>query len=194
MSKYTKKWDKEFQKRYTAAIKELDSLEKEYKEMVESNPDKWISMWISESDIEFGENNGFYVSHYKEGDLKENPKEHISVSLKSELGMFGFNFSDFEKAKEFRNDFIKAFDKIQRPVEKRKLEVDEEETGEDLEALEYKEYTIIASRSCVESWTHTVQARSYSEALTLIEEDSNGETHDENNEYDYYGDIEYEGQ
>lgn len=192
MAKYTKKWDKDFQKRYTKAIKELDSLEKEYKEMKESNPDKWISMWISESDIEFGENDGFYVSYYGEGQDSETPQEHIHVTLKSELGMFGFNISDFDRAKQFRNDFVEAFDQMQRPVPKPKLEIDEEETEEDLEALEYEEYIIVASRSCTHSWSHTVQARSSSEALRLIEEDSDGSTHDNNDDYDSYGEIDYE--
>lgn len=192
MAKYTKKWEKDFDKRYSKAIKELDSLEKEYKEMKESNPDKYIHLWIPDGDIEFGECDGFYVTYYKADETNDPPHEHIHITLKSELGMFGFNISEFDQAKEFRNDVLEAFDQMQRPEPKAKLEIDEEETEEDLEALEYEEYVIIASRSCVQTWTHTVQARSSSEALRLIEEDSDGSTHDNNDDYDSYGEIDYE--
>jgi len=190
MAKYTKKWNTDFVKRYTNAIKVLSELEKEYKEMVESNPDKYISTWVSDSDIEFGEASGYYVIHYNEDESESYPQEHINISFKSELGMFSFNISDFGIAKTFRNDVIEAFDKMQRPEEKPKITVDDEE--EDLEDLEYTEYTVVASRSCVHSWSHTVMARSSSEALRLVEDDPDGSTHDNNDDYDGFGEIEYE--
>ena len=54
---------------------------------------------------------------------------------------------------------------------------------------EESEYTIQCSRSCVQSWTHTVQARSVCEAIEKAKE---GEGHDENDDFDQYGEIEYE--
>lgn len=190
MAKYTKKWDKEFTKKYSDAIKELQSLENEYKQMVIDNPDAWISIYPDESSIEFGESNGFFIAHYKENEVEETPKEHVSVTLRSENGMFGFNFSSFDELKRFRNDLIEQCDKFQRPVDTKVLLDDECEDEEGWEENEEQEYTIQCSRTCVESWTHTVMARSTCEAYRKVQED--GEGHDENNDYNDYGDIDYE--
>jgi hypothetical protein len=190
MAKYTKKWDKEFTKKYSDAIKELQSLENEYKQMVNDNPDAWISLYPDETNIEFGESNGFFIAHYKENEVEESPKEHLSVTLRSENGMFGFNFSSFDELKRFRNDLIEQCDKFQRPVDTKVLLDDECEDEEGWEENEEQEYTIQCSRTCVESWTHTVMARSTCEAYRKVQEDSEG--HDENNDYNDYGDIDYE--
>jgi hypothetical protein len=189
MAKYTKKWDKEFTKKYSNAIKELQSLENEYKQMVRDNPDAWISIYPDESQIEFGDTNGFFVTHYKENQTQDLLKEHVNVTLRSENGMFSFNFSSFEELKRFRNEIIEQTDKFQRPVEKVLL-TDECEDEEGWEDNEEQEYTIQCSRTCVESWTHTVMARSTCEAYRKVQED--GEGHDENNDFDDYGDIDYE--
>jgi hypothetical protein len=189
MSKYTKKWDKEFTKKYSNAIKELQSLENEYKQMVIDNPDAWISLYPDETNVEFGENNGFFVAHYKENESENSPKEHINVTLQSENGMFSFNFSSFEELKRFRNDVIEQTDKFQRPVDTKVLLDDECEEEEGWENNEEEEYTIQCSRTCVESWTHTVMARSTCEAYRMAQE---GDGHDENNDYNDYGDIDYE--
>ena len=189
MAKYTKKWDKEFTKKYSNAIKELQSLENEYKQIVRDNPDAWISIYPDESQIEFGDTNGFFVTHYKENQTQDLLKEHVNVTLRSENGMFSFNFSSFEELKRFRNEIIEQTDKFQRPVEKVLL-TDECEDEEGWEDNEEQEYTIQCSRTCVESWTHTVMARSTCEAYRKVQED--GEGHDENNDFDDYGDIDYE--
>lgn len=189
MAKYTKKWDKEFTKKYSNAIKELQSLENEYKQMVIDNPDAWISLYPDETNIEFGESNGFFVAHYKENESENSPKEHVNVTLRSENGMFSFNFSSFEELKRFRNDVIEQTDKFQRPVDTKVLLDDECEDEEGWENNEEEEYTIQCSRTCVESWTHTVMARSTCEAYRMTQE---GEGHDENNDYNDYGDIDYE--
>jgi hypothetical protein len=189
MAKYTKKWDKEFTKKYSNAIKELQSLENEYKQMVIDNPDAWISLYPDETNIEFGESNGFFVAHYKENESENSPKEHVNVTLRSENGMFSFNFSSFEELKRFRNDVIEQTDKFQRPVDTKVLLDDECEEEEGWENNEEEEYTIQCSRTCVESWTHTVMARSTCEAYRMAQE---GEGHDENNDYNDYGDIDYE--
>lgn len=192
MAKYTKKWDKEFTKRYSNAIKELQDLENEYKQMVSDNPDAWISIYPDNSQIEFGECTGFYVSHAKENEYEDNPKEHINVTLKSDNGMFSFDFTSYEEIKNFRNDVIDAFDKFQRPVDTKVILNDECEDEEGWEDNEEQEYTIQASRTCVETWTHTVMARSTCEAYRLVEEDDDGSTHDNNNDFTDYGDIDYE--
>ena len=80
MIKYTKKWDKEFTKRYSNAIKELQSLENEFKQMVIDNPDAWISVYPDETNIEFGECKGFYVTHVNgsyDGDTYMPEFEHL---------------------------------------------------------------------------------------------------------------------
>ncbi len=190
MSKYTEKWKKEFTKRYSKAILELQTLENEYKEMVDTNPDKWISIYPDESTIEFGKCDGFYINHYNEGSSDDNPEEHVDVTLKSELGMFGFKFNTFEQLKEFRNDIIEAMDKFNRPVIERNLISDDcEEEDENWEENEESEYTIQCSRECVQTWTHTVMARSVCEAYRKAQE---GEGHDENDDFDQYGEIDYE--
>ena len=81
MAKYTEKWKKEFTKKYSKAITELQSLENEYKQMVLDNPDSWISVYPDESNVDFGKCDGFYVSYHKEDSSDDNPKEHVSVSL-----------------------------------------------------------------------------------------------------------------
>ena len=188
MAKYTKKWDKEFTKRYSDTIKELQDLENEYKEMVQSNPDALVWIFPKESSIEFGENDGFYVIHNK-----ENTTEKINITLKSKIGSFGFDFSDFKSLTLFRNDLIEAIDKFQRPIEEIKNTINNDcEDEEGWEENELQEYTIQASRTCVQTWTHTVMARSTCEAYRLVQEDEDGSTHDQNDDYDDYGDIDYE--
>lgn len=192
MAKYTKKWDKEFAKRYSNAIKELQDLENEYKQMVIDNPNEWIRIIADTSQIEFGECHSVYVSHVKENQYEENKKEHINISLNSEIGSFSFDFTSYEEIKNFRNEIIEAFDKFGRPVETKNVVDDDCEDEEGWEDNEYGEYTIQASRTCVETWTHTVQARSTCEAYRLVQEDEDGSTHDENNDFSDYGEIDYE--
>jgi hypothetical protein len=189
MAKYTKKWDKEFTKKYSNAIKELQSLENEYKQMVIDNPDAWINLYPEETNVEFGESNGFFVAHYKENESESSPKEHVNVTLQSENGMFSFNFSSFDELKRFRNDVIEQTDKFQRPVDTKVLLDDDCEEEEGWEDNEEQEYTIQCSRTCVESWTHTVMARSTCEAYRMAQE---GEGNDENSDYNDYGEIDYE--
>jgi mRNA-degrading endonuclease HigB of HigAB toxin-antitoxin module len=187
MSKYTKKWNKEFLKRYSLAIKELRSLEEEFKEMEETNPDELITSYADDSIIDFGKLDGFYVFHVK-GD--ENTSEYIDITLSSRLGGFCFHLDDFKESVRFRNDFIEALDKFNRPqAESKELINDDCENEEGWEDNEEEEYTIQCSRTCVETWTHTVMARSVCEAYEKAKE---GEGHDENNDYNDYSDTDYE--
>ena len=190
MAEYSEKWKKSFEKKYSKAIKELQSLENEYKEMVESNPNEWISIYPDESIVTFGPLDGYWASHWKAGEDEDFPQENVSLSLNSKLGNFSFRIESLEQLIKLRNDLLEISDKFSRtedPV--KKIDPNECEDEEGWEDNEEVEYTIQCSRSCVQSWTHTVMARSTCEAYRKAQE---GEGHDENDDYDDYGDIDYE--
>jgi len=192
MSKYTKKWDKDFTKRYSDAIVELQSLEKEYKQMKIDNPDAWISIYPENTTVSFGECYSFYAVRYPENPKSETPHEHVDITLQSELGIFSFELSSFSDIKKLRDQLIEACDSFNRPTENKTLIEDDCEDEEGWEDNEEQEYTIQASRTCTETWTHTVMARSACEAYRLVQEDCDGSTHDENNDYNDYSEIDYE--
>jgi hypothetical protein len=191
MSKRTKKWEKDFEKRYSNAIKELQSLETEHKQMREDNSDGyWFSLYPSESSIDFGACDNYDVNYTKENQYKESDSEHVTITLKSELGSFSFDFNSLKQLKAFRNDIIEECDKMNREDVSVSINTDEcEEEDESWEDNEESEYTIQCSRTAVQTWTHTVMARSACEAYRKAQE---GEGHDENDDYDDYGDIDYE--
>lgn len=191
MTKRTEKWEKDFEKRYSNAIKELQSLENEYKKMQEDNSDVyWFSLYPDESSVEFGDCNNYSVRYVKENQYEEGIPEHVSVTLSSELGSFNFDFNSLNQLKSFRNDIIAECDKMSRDNVSVSINTDEcEEDDEDWENNEEQEYTIQCSRSCVQTWTHTVMARSTCEAYRKAKE---GEGHDGNDDFDDYGDIDYE--
>jgi hypothetical protein len=194
MAEYTEKWEKSFAKKYSKAIKELQSLENEYKEMVDSNPDEYISVYPDESVVEFGKLDGYWSSYYKPGQDENNPQEYASLSLNSKLGCFSFRIESLEKLIELRNTLIEFTDQFSRPEEPiKKIDPNECEDEEGWEDNEEQEYTIQASRTCVQTWTHTVMARTECEAIRKIQEDDMGETHDQNDDFTDYGDIDYEG-
>lgn len=190
MAEYSEKWKKSFEKKYSKVIKELQSLENEYKEMVESNPNEWISIYPDESIVTFGPLDGYWASHYKAGEDEDFPQENVSLSLNSKLGNFSFRIESLEQLIKLRNDLLEISDKFSRtedPV--KKIDPNECEDEEGWEDNEEVEYTIQCSRSCVQSWTHTVMARSTCEAIIKAQE---GEGHDENDDFDEYGEIDYE--
>lgn len=190
MPKRTKKWEKDFEKRYSNAIKELQSLEAEYKQMREDNSDGyWFSLYPNESSIDFGECDNYNVNYVKENQYKESGSEHVSVTLNSELGSFSFDFKSLKQLKSFRNDIIEECDKMSRENISVTIDTDECEDEEGWEDNEEQEYTIQCSRTCVQTWTHTVMARSTCEAYRKAQD---GEGHDENEDFDDYGDIDYE--
>jgi len=190
MAKRTKKWEKDFEKRYSNAIKELQALENEYKEVKESDTNGyWYSMFPNESHVEFGECDGVYLSYVKENQYEAGNPEHITFTIKSELGSFNFDFTSFKQLKELRNDIIEEFDKMSREDSSVSIDPDDCEEEEGWEDNEEQEYTIQCSRTAVQTWTHTVMARSTCEAYRKAEE---GEGHDENDDFDDYGDIDYE--
>lgn len=191
MAEYTEKWKKSFGKKYSKAINSLKEFEKEYKEMSESNSDKYLWVSIEDSVFEFDSGDTPNVYHHEKDD--ELP-EYVEISIGTGLVSFAGKFTDLKQLIQLRNDLTEAIDKFERPIEKVKnIITDEcEEEDENWENNEYQEYVIQASRSLVESWTHTVQARSSCEAYRLVKEDSDGSTNDENADYDQYGDIEWE--
>lgn len=190
MPKRTKKWEKDFEKRYSNAIKELQSLESEHKQMREDNSDGyWFSLYPSESSIDFGACDNYDVTYVKENQYKESNSEHVSITLNSELGTFSFDFNSLKQLKAFRNDIIEECDKMSREDVSVSIDTDECEDDENWEDNEESEYTIQCSRTAVQTWTHTVMARSTCEAYRKVQE---GEGHDENDDFDDYGDIDYE--
>ncbi len=193
MAKYTKKWQKDFEKRYSNVIKELRNLENEYKEMVDTNPDEWSLKYVSPDDnvITFERVEGSPTIYYNE--KTEESEESIEVQFGTGVGYFYFRMENFKDLIDTRNSLIEQLDKFARPVEEKKEFItDDCEDEEGWEDNEESEYTIQASRTCVQSWTHTVMARSSCEAYRKVQEDPDGSTHDENDDYDNYGEIDYE--
>jgi hypothetical protein len=193
MAKYTKKWDKEFTKKYSNCLSQLESLEQEFKQMVKDNPDEYISIYPDTSNIELGENYQSMV--YDFGNEEENP--HVDIQLSTENGSFNFTFSDLKKLIELRDSLIKAIDNFKRvPKTLKVTNVDDlGDCDDDLdENAEEVEWTIKAEQPLTQSWTYTVMAKSACEAIKKVEEDAWGEgvTNNDDNEYYDYGDIEYE--
>ena len=188
MAKYTKKWDKEFTKKYSDCLVQLESLEKEFKEMVESNPNDYISIYPDTSNIELGEQNGFMVYDFGNDEVP-----HVDIQLSSSNGSFNFTFSDLKDLIRFRDELMKSIDNFKRSEKDVHVKVDDDcEDEEGWEENEEQEYTVQASRECVQTWTHTVKARSSCEAYRKVQEDMDGTTHDENDDYDQYGEIDWE--
>lgn len=193
MAKYTKKWQKDFEKRYSNVIKELRNLENEYKEMVDTNPDEWSLKYVSPDDnvITFDRVEGSPTIYYNE--KTEESEESIEIQFGTGVGYFYFRIENFKDLIDTRNNLIEELDKFARPVkEEKNIITDDCEDEEGWEDNEESEYTIQASRTCVQSWTHTVMARSSCEAYRKVQEDPDGSTHDENDDYDNYGEIDYE--
>jgi len=188
MAKYTKKWDKEFTKKYSNCMKELESLEREFKTMVDDNPDEYISVYPDTSNIELGQENGFMVY-----DFGKDETPHIDIQLSTPNGSFNFTFTDLKKLIEFRDELMKSIDTFKRPLEKEKNIIDSD-CDEDLpEDAEETEWEIKAEQPLVQSWTYMVMARSACEAIKKIEEgEEDGVTNNDDFNYYDYGDIEYE--
>ncbi len=193
MAKFTKKWLKEFEKRMKNHFKELENLENEFQEMCESNPDEWeLNRFFTMEMHTFKKSSGLSIYHNPKSDDNE---EYIEIGVDgSKISGFAFPIYELKELIEFRNKLTEAIDNFERPVEKVKEVVtdDCEDEEEGWEENEYSEYTIQASRTCVQTWTHTVQARSSCEAYRLVQEDDDGSTHDQNDDYDDYGEIDYE--
>jgi hypothetical protein len=187
MAKYTKKWDKEFTKKYSDCLSQLESLEREFKTMVENNPNEFISIYPETSNIELGQENGFYIY-----DCGNDEQPHVDIQLSSTNGSFNFTFTDLEKLIDLRDQLMKAIDHFKRKPKTVKLTSDDLDDCEDEEDAEEQEWTIKAEQPLTQSWTYTVTARSACEAIKKIENDDDDVVNNDDNEYYDYGDIEYE--
>jgi hypothetical protein len=187
MSKFTKKWQKEFEKRYSVAVTELSNLEAEYKEMKDTNPDEWSLTFMTpkKSELDFGVLNDYSIYDY--GDK-------VDIRFNGSIISVDFSITELKKLIEFRNELMKAIDTFERPLEKEKVVVDTNDC-EDEEDDEVVEWTIKAEQPLTQSWTYTVMARSACEAIQMLEEDTDGEgiVNNDDNEYYDYGEIDYEG-
>ncbi len=194
MAEYSKKWKTSFEKKFAKALNQVRELEKEYKEMVESNPDEWDLNWlyIDDATLEYDSASDLTVYHYD--GAEEGSKEYVEIGVSgSKASSFAFKFYSLKELIEFRNKLMDAIDNFGRVEEEVKNVVSDDcEDEEGWEDNEESEYTIQASRTCVQSWTHTVIARSSCEAYRKVQEDPDGSTHDENDDLDQYGEIDYE--
>lgn len=202
MAKYTKKWEKDFVKKYIQTIKQLESLEKEFKEMDESNPDKYIGSLFSfvDSYIDFGVASDCDVDHYMKNVSKKTDEE-VSIRFNSNCGgSFSFAITDYFSLLRFRDKIIAACDEFERPEKIEKVDFtdprdcSDEMTDEEWENMELNEYTVQVWRPCTQTWTMTVQARNSCEAeqKAMTGEPEEDVRHDENDELTDYGEQTYE--
>ena len=194
MAEYSKKWKTSFEKKFSKALNQVRELEKEYQEMKDSNPDEWdlSYLYVEDSTLEYYNPSDLGVYHYD--GAEEGSKEYVEISVNgSRASSYAFRFYSLKELIEFRNSLMEAIDKFGRvPEETKDIITDDCEDEEGWEDHEETEYTIQASRTCVQSWTHTVMARSSCEAYRKVQEDPDGSTHDENDDLDQYGEIDYE--
>jgi len=194
MAEYSKKWKSSFEKKFSKALNQIRELEKEYNEMKESNPDEWDLNYlhVENSTLEYDNASNLSIYHYD--GAEEGTKEYVEIGMDgSPASSYSFKIHSLKELIEFRNKLMEAIDKFGRVEEDVKnIVTDDCEDEEGWEDNEETEYTIQASRTCVQTWTHTVMARSSCEAYRKVQEDPDGSTHDENDDYDQYGDIDYE--
>jgi hypothetical protein len=193
MAEFTDKWKKSFEKKYSKALSQIRDLEKEYQEMKDSNPDNWRLdyLYVNDSTLEFDNASGLSIYH---SDGVDGTKEYVEIGVNgSPASSYSFKIYSLKDLIAFRNSLMESIDKFGRVPENVKNVVDDDcEDEEGWEENEETEYTIQASRSCVQTWTHTVMARSSCEAYRKLHEDIDGSTHDENDDYDQYGEIDWE--
>jgi hypothetical protein len=194
MAEYSPKWKKSFEKKFSKALNQVRELEQEYKEMVESNPDEWDLnyLFVENGTLEYDDASDLSIYHYD--GAEEGSKEYVEIGVNgSKASSYSFKFYSLKELIDFRNKLMESIDKFGRvPEETKNVISDDCEDEEGWEDNEESEYTIQASRTCVQSWTHTVIARSSCEAYRKVQEDIDGSTHDENDDYDDYSEIDYE--
>jgi len=186
MAKYTKKWEKDFEKRYSTAVTELNNLESEYKEMKETNPDVWSLSYMTpkKSELDFGKLETYSLFDY--GDK-------LDIRFNGSIISVDFSVDSLKTLIEFRNELMKAIDTFNRPINTPKVEYSTDDC-DDEEDAEEQEWTIKAEQPLTQSWTYTVTAKSACEAIKMVEEDADqdGVINNDDNEYYDYGEIEYE--
>ena len=197
MAKFTKKWQKDFEKRYSDAMKTLSDLELEFMTMEATNPDEWTIKYTSPKvdTVEFGRLDSFYVDLSNDDDESKGQVPSVSIKLCTAVGNFEFMTVDLEQLIQIRNRLMEAIDEFKRPLKpvKEVVDYDLDDCGDE-EDDEYHEFTIKAEQPLTQSWTYTVTARSACEAIKMIEEDpwQEGVVNNDDNDYYDYGEIEYE--
>jgi hypothetical protein len=203
MAKFTKKWLKDFEKKYKQTLTQFEELEKEFKDMRESNPDSWeLDSFTTYETLSFTPSKDklgtLNVYHHPKDEEKE---EYIEIGVDGNLCSFAFVLSNLKQLIDFRNDLTKAIDEFERPLVKEKNkpvsgleECKEDMTQEEWDAMEDQEWTVQVSRTCVQKWTMTVMAKTSCEAEWKAQsgEYPDDVSHDENDELDDYGDQTYE--
>ena len=191
MAEYTEKWKKSFEKKFSKAISQIRELENEYKEMVESNPDEWDLNYLNVGNgtLEYDNPSNLSVYHYD--GAEEGSREYVEIGMDgSKASSYSFKFYSLKELIDFRNSLMESIDKFGRvPEETKDIITDDCEEEEGWEDNEETEYTIQASRTCVQSWSHTVMARSVCEAYRKAKD---GEGYDENDDLDQFGELDYE--
>lgn len=194
MPEYSKKWKSSFEKKFSKALNQVRELEQELKEMKETNPEEWelSYLYIDNGTLEYDNPSDLSIYHYD--GAEEGSKEYVEIGMNgSPASSYSFKFYSLKELIDFRNKLIESIDKFGRIEEEVKNVISDDcEDEEGWEDNEESEYTIQASRTCVQSWTHTVMARSSCEAYRKVQEDPDGSTHDENDDYDQYGEIDFE--
>ena len=115
MAEYSKKWKTSFEKKFAKALNQVRELEKEYKEMVESNPDEWDLNWlyIDDATLEFDGASDLSVYHYD--GAEEGSKEYVEIGVSgSKASSFAFKFYSLKELIEFRNKLMDAIDNFGR--------------------------------------------------------------------------------
>ena len=195
MAEYSKKWKSSFEKKFSKALNQVRELEKEYKEMQDSNPDEWELRYLSIDDATLEYDNGSNLNIYHYDGAEEGSSEYIEIGVNgSELSSYSFKFYDLKELIDFRNSLMSAIDKFKRVEEEPKVDYSSVDDCDDEEDAEESDYEIKAERSLTESWTYTVKAKSACSAIKMLEEDPDQEgiTHNDDSEYYDYGEVEYE--
>ena len=93
MAEYSKKWKSAFEKKFSKALNQVRELEKEYQEMVESNPDEWelSYMYVDNGTLEFDNASDLSIYHYD--GAEEEKKEYVEIGMNgSKVSTYSFKF------------------------------------------------------------------------------------------------------
>lgn len=194
MAKYTKKWEKDFLKRYTTAVDTLNSIEAELTQMKLDNPDTWELTFLfpDRNELNLGKYDSHFISNTHE-DIEQGIDEVVEIQLKTQITYVNVSIFDLDELKSLRDALIDAVDDFKRPiVTKINNDIDDSYgNGEDESNGQLMEYTFKAERSLTEAWTGTVRAHSREEAYEKMNNDEDVQSNYDSEYYDY-GEIDYE--
>ena len=104
---------KSFEKKYSKAIIQLQELENEFTQIVNDNPDSWISAYPDSSILELGKLEGWFSSYSKPEEDEKNPQEYAELTLNGRVGSFSFRIESLEQLIKLRTDIIELADKFE---------------------------------------------------------------------------------